>query len=97
MTRKTEIRDRIARLLDAPSADLAWEADLDTLSIGSLQFVEVVVDLQEEFNVALFHDDMDQITCLDDLVYILDGRLQHGPSFGRTRKAAPEGAGAANV
>jgi acyl carrier protein len=94
MTREHEIRNRIARFFDTPLTELDWKADLDTLSIGSLQFVEVVVDLQEEFDVALFHDDMDRIACLDDLVNILDGRIQHGPSFGRVSKGAAQDAAA---
>jgi acyl carrier protein len=83
MSREAEIRRRIALLLDMPAEELEWQAPLDTLAFGSLQFVEVVVDLQEQFAAQLFHQDMDRIGCLDDLVHLLDGRIQHGPAFGR--------------
>jgi acyl carrier protein len=90
MTREHEIRNRIASFFVTPLTEVDWKAGLDTLSIGSLQFVEIAVDLQEEFDVALFHDDMERIACLDDLVNILDGRIQYGPSFGRVSKSAAQ-------
>ena len=88
MTRETEIRGRIALLLDTPAEEIAWQAPLDSLAVGSLQFVEVVVDLQEVFAVQLFHHDMDRIACLDDLIHIIDGRLRHGPEFRPGAEAA---------
>jgi acyl carrier protein len=90
MTREPEIRSRIAKLLDTTVDDVEWQAPLDTLALASLQFVEVVVDLQEEFGAQLFHQDMDRIDCLDDLVTTLDGRIQHGPGFGRIPDVASE-------
>ena len=93
MTREVEIRGRIALLLDTRAEEIMWQAPIDSLAVGSLQFVEVVVDLQEVFAVQLFHHDMDRIRCLDDLVRIIDGRLQHGPAFDRI--AAPAGASSA--
>ena len=88
-TREIEIRERIAQHLGTPVGQVDWTTDLDSAGLGSLQFVEVFVDLQETFNVPLFHDDMDHIACLDGLVKILDGRIQHGPTFGRIKKKPP--------
>ena len=90
MTQEQEIRERIARHLNKPEAQIDWNAGLDSVGLGSLQFVEIFVDLQEAFSVSLFHEDMDCIECLNDLVRILDGRLQHGPAFGGTRRDVPE-------
>ena len=94
MTREVEIRRRIALLLDTPPEEIAWHAPLDSLTVGSLQFVEVVVDLQEMFAVQLFHRDVDQIACLDDLVNLIDGKLQHGSTFGGVADAVSESAAA---
>jgi acyl carrier protein len=92
MTREVEIRGRIALLLETPVEEIAWQAPLDSLAVGSLQFVEVVVDLQELFVVQLFHRDMDRIACLDDLVHIIDGRLRPGSAVGRVAETASESA-----
>jgi acyl carrier protein len=93
MTREVEIRARIALLLETPAEEIAWQAPLDSLDVGSLQFVEVVVDLQERFAVQLFHRDMDRIACLDDLVHVIDGRPRPDPAFGRVAERARGSAG----
>ena len=95
MTREVEIRAYIAQRLGTTVPEVNWRAGLDAVGLGSLQFVEIFVDLQEAFGVPLFHDDMDRIDCFDDLVQILNGRIQYGPSFGRARRDTPSEAAAA--
>jgi len=79
---EAQLRVYIAEFLARSPASVDWGAPLQNLSIGSMQFVEMMIDLQERFNVLVVHDDMESIASLDDLVRLLSGRVKHGPSFG---------------
>jgi acyl carrier protein len=76
MTSEATIRARIADFLGQPAERIDWRANPSDLANGSLMFVEVVVELQEEFGVRLFHEDVEHIACLEDLVRLLLEKLR---------------------
>jgi acyl carrier protein len=80
MTNEHTIRTLIARLLEQPADQVDWRAPLSDLAIGSLVFVEVIVELQEALGVRLLHEDIETVACLEDLIQTLLGKLQPLPS-----------------
>lgn len=83
MTQQMRIRQRIASMIELPVEKVNWHAAVADSPINSFLLVETIVDLQEEFKVRLFHEDVGRVTCLEDLVQLVAGRMEHGDSFGR--------------
>jgi 4'-phosphopantetheinyl transferase EntD len=65
---------RISTLISVPVERLTPEATVAELVPDSFMFVEVAVDLQEEYDVVLSQDDLKTVHTLDDLAVLLRSR-----------------------
>lgn len=80
MTQQETISDNISRLLTTnygvDAADIHDKAFLkDELYLDSLEFTEVVVDLEKEYNISVSGYEMGKIETFGDLVRAVDDRI----------------------
>jgi acyl carrier protein len=65
---------RISSLISVPIERLAPDATIAELVPDSFMFIEVAVDLQEEFDVILSQHDLKDVHTLGDLAALLQSR-----------------------
>ena len=65
------VADRIAEVLRVPAGSLTPETTMKDLSADSFMLVEMIVDLQEEFDAVFSQAQLREVTCLGDLVNLL--------------------------
>ena len=76
------IRQRIASVANIPEARVTADSTLADLMIDSLATVEVLVDLQEEFDVLLEEDDLEHLVTVADLVGLVERHRRAGLHHG---------------
>jgi acyl carrier protein/phosphopantetheinyl transferase len=69
-----QVTQRISALVAVPAERLTPEVTIAELVPDSFMFIEVAVDLQEEFDVVLTQDDLKDIVTVGDLVSVLRRR-----------------------
>lgn len=68
-----KVRDIIAKQLDIDSANIAMESKLiDDLKADSLDIVELIMDLEQEFNVEIPDEELPNVKTVADIVGYLD-------------------------
>jgi acyl carrier protein len=67
------VAERIAALMNVPAGLLTPETELRSVATESLLMVELVIDLQEEFDVVFTQADLRWARTLADLVGLLRG------------------------
>jgi acyl carrier protein len=65
------VADRIAEVLRVPASSLTPQTTLKDLAADSFMLVEMIVDLQEEFDAIFKQAQLREVTCLGDLVRLL--------------------------
>jgi acyl carrier protein/phosphopantetheinyl transferase len=75
-----EIADRIASTLSIPAGDLSPGTTLQELAADSFLLVEMVVDLQEEFDSMFTQSELRQITTLGELADLVRANAVRRPS-----------------
>lgn len=65
------VADRIAEVLRVPASSLTPQTTLKDLAADSFMLVEMIVDLQEEFDATFMQAQLREVTCLGDLVRLL--------------------------
>jgi acyl carrier protein len=65
------VADRVGTLLSLPADKLTPETALQDLALDSFRMVEMVVDLQEEFDSIFTQDQLQQVHTLGDLFKLL--------------------------
>lgn len=74
MTDSDRIIAAIAELLAIDSGSINREAPLFSLVLSSFRIVELVIELQEQFDVRFHQEDMNQIATIGDLVDLVIAR-----------------------
>ena len=73
---KTEsVRTKIAATLDLPIEKVIDEVELLDLAQSSFLLVELVVELQEEFNVQVMQEDLKDVETAGHLIELVSGRI----------------------
>ena len=75
MEMNTRIRDKMAEVLGHESSAIADDAELSSLVNSSFVLVELVIELQEEFDVRFNQADMNEVTKVRDLIKLIENRV----------------------
>ena len=79
LRRKFEIRSRVVELVAARAEvevkSLSNASDLSELGIDSLDNVELIMDLEEEFDIGIHDDDAGVVRTVGDVVRIVQASL----------------------
>lgn len=68
-----KVRDIIAKQLDIDPANIAMESKLiDDLKADSLDIVELIMDLEQEFNIEIPDEELPKVQCVSDIVGYLE-------------------------
>ena len=71
-----KVNDFLVEEFEVDSDDIRPEADLkETLELDSLDFVDLVVSIEENFGVKLTGDDFADIVTLDDFYNLIENKL----------------------
>jgi acyl carrier protein len=69
-----ELAEHISSLISVPVARLTPDTTIAELAPDSFTFVEIAVDLQEEYDVVLCQEDFGNVRTLGDLAALLRDR-----------------------
>ena len=62
------VREKIAKFLKVPPAGLEAEATLTDLVHESFLLIQLVIELQEDFNARLVQEDLKEVKTVQDLI-----------------------------
>jgi acyl carrier protein len=68
------VADRIASALSVPRESVLPGAHLKEIAPDSLALIELIVDLQEEFDIILSHEQIDAVQTIGDLLSVLQAQ-----------------------
>jgi acyl carrier protein len=64
---------------DVSVADITHESNfISELNINSAHLVDIVLDVEDEFDIRLENEDMDQMKTVQDALNIIDTKLSEG-------------------
>ena len=72
---KSRIRAKIAETIDRPIEKVVDDVELMDLVLSSFTLVELVVELQEEFNVQFVQEDLQDVRTVSHLIDLVDSRM----------------------
>ncbi|MEE8306441.1 MAG: acyl carrier protein [Gammaproteobacteria bacterium] len=75
MDRAQEIKNKMADLLSQPVEALADDVELTSLVTSSFVLVEMIIELQEEFDVRFTQPDVVGVTTVGHLVKVFTDQL----------------------
>lgn len=75
MEMNTKIREKMAEVLGHESSAIEDDAELASLVNSSFVLVELVIELQEEFDVRFNQADMNEVTTVRDLIKLIENRV----------------------
>ncbi len=68
-----KVRDIIAKQLDVDAADITMESKLvDDLKADSLDVVELIMDLEQEFDIEIPDEELPKVRTVGDIVEYLE-------------------------
>jgi acyl carrier protein len=85
-TPRQQIYEMAAEALDVPSDQIRPEAPWEEYGGDSLAVVEMVLAVQEHFQITLQIAELEDMKCLDDLIRLVERRLSEDP--GRSARRA---------
>jgi acyl carrier protein len=71
----TELAQKVAAVTSLPASGLAPDTAIADLALDSMTTVELVVDLQEDYDIALSREDFAEVRTLGDLADLVFSRL----------------------
>ena len=75
MSNKERVREKIADTLSHTSEMVPDDAELTSLVNSSFLLVELVIELQEEFDVRFQQVDMNEVVTVGQLLDLVDSRM----------------------
>lgn len=73
-----QITREVARILAMPSSEISSEAPLIEYGLDSIQSTDLVVGIEEMFDIQIADDDLPALRCVDDIadrvIYLLSER-----------------------
>jgi len=76
MNNKEHARKRIGEILELAPEAIVDDAVLTSLVNSSFLLVELVIELQEEFDVRFHQADMNDVATVGDLIELIDNRMK---------------------
>ena len=80
MSNRERVRDKIAEILGHTSEMVLDDAELTSLVNSSFLLVEMVIELQEEFDVRFQQVDMNEVATVGQLLDLVDSRMTENSS-----------------
>ena len=80
MNNRERVRDKIAEILGHTSEVVLDDAELTSLVNSSFLLVEMVIELQEEFDVRFQQVDMNEVATVGQLLDLVDSRMTENSS-----------------
>jgi len=92
LTRTTfdEVADRISALIGLPAGRIGPDTALSALAVDSFRMVELVVDLQEEFDSAFGQAELALVSTVGELADLLAGESATASAAGAPRPVPTE-------
>lgn len=75
MNNKEQARKRIGEILEQAPEAIVDDAVLTSLVNSSFLLVELVIELQEEFDVRFHQADMNEVSTVGQLIDLIDSRM----------------------
>ena len=75
MEMNTKIREKMVEVLGHESSAIEDDAELASLVNSSFVLVELVIELQEEFDVRFNQADMNDVSTVRDLIKLIENRV----------------------
>lgn len=72
---ETRIKNIVAAYLDVAQADVKPEASFDDLGADSLDEIEIVMAVEDEFGIAISDDDANKIKTVQQAIDYVTGRV----------------------
>ncbi len=79
MSNRERVRDKIGEILGHTSEMVLDDAVLTDLVNSSFLLVEMVIELQEEFDVRFQQADMNEVATVGQLLDLVDSRMTENP------------------
>ena len=76
MDNKEHARKRIGEILEQAPEAIVDDAVLTSLVNSSFLLVELVIELQEEFDVRFHQADMNEVATVGQLIELIDSRMK---------------------
>jgi acyl carrier protein len=80
MSNRERVRDKIAEILGHTSEMVLDDAELTSLVNSSFLLVEMVIELQEEFDVRFQQVDMNEVASVGQLLDLVESRMTENSS-----------------
>ncbi len=80
MSNRERVRDKIGEILGHTSEMVLDDAELTSLVNSSFLLVEMVIELQEEFDVRFQQVDMNEVATVGQLLDLVDSRMTENSS-----------------
>ncbi len=80
MSNRERVRDKIAEILGHTSEVVLDDAELTSLVNSSFLLVEMVIELQEEFDVRFQQVDMNEVATVGQLLDLVESRMTENSS-----------------
>jgi acyl carrier protein len=80
MSNRERVRDKIAEILGHTSEMVLDDAELTSLVNSSFLLVEMVIELQEEFDVRFQQVDMNEVATVGQLLDLVESRMTENSS-----------------
>lgn len=74
---KTEIKRTVILLIDnfSNKKNKSEETTIDALAFDSLDFVELLIDLEKEFNIHIKDDEFEKVQTIGDIIKLVEKEL----------------------
>jgi len=71
-----KVKEHMSKILKLPAARLTDDAPLSDLVTDSFVLVDLVIELQEEFDILLVQDDLKNVKTVGDLVSLFEAKAK---------------------
>lgn len=71
----TDLAAKVAAVISVPAAELTPDTTISELALDSMTVVELVIDLQEDYDIILSRQDFADVRTLGDLATLIWSRL----------------------
>ncbi len=71
-----KVKEHISKILKVPITRLADHTNLSDLVTDSFVLVDMVIELQEEFDILLVQDDLKQVKTVGDLISLFESKAK---------------------
>jgi acyl carrier protein len=76
MSLSDQVREHVSKILKVPVSRLNDETSLSDLVTDSFVLVDMVIELQEEFDILLVQEDLKNVKTVGELVHLFESKAK---------------------